>query len=155
MPVSLRIVGSGYIDEKKRGDRMTAMRLALIAVLAVFALAAAGCGGDDEAADDTTVTETTETDTTETGGDTINGTVGPGFDISVDQTSVAPGSYALEIEDLSSAHNFHLTGPGGVDVSTDVAAEGTESFTVELEAGTYEFVCDPHASTMNGTIEVG
>jgi plastocyanin len=39
-------------------------------------------------------------------------------------------------------------------VSTDVAAEGTESFTVELEAGTYTFVCDPHASTMNGSFEV-
>jgi plastocyanin len=133
---------------------MTAMRLALIAVLAVFALAAAGCGGDDEASDETTLTET-DTETTETGGDTIGGTVGPGFEISVDQTSVAPGSYTLEIEDLSDAHNFHLTGPGGVDVSTDVAAEGSETFNLELEAGTYEFVCDPHASTMNGSIEVG
>ena len=134
---------------------MKATRLALIAVLAVFALAAAGCGGDDdEASDDTTVTETTDTETTDTGGGAIIGSVGPGFEISVDQTSVAPGSYELEVEDLSDAHNFHLTGPGGVDVSTDVAGEGAESFTVELEAGTYEFVCDPHASTMNGTIEV-
>jgi len=40
-------------------------------------------------------------------------------------------------------------------VTTDVAEEGTESFTVELEAGTYSFVCDPHAGQMNGTIEVG
>jgi plastocyanin len=134
---------------------MTAARLAVIAVLAVFALAAAGCGDDDEATEDTTQTETTDTETTGASGDTITGTVGPGFDISVDQTSVAPGSYTLEIEDLSSAHNFHLTGPGGVDVSTDVAAEGSETFNLELEAGTYEFVCDPHASTMNGTIEVG
>jgi plastocyanin len=134
---------------------MTATRLALFAVLAVFALAAAGCGGDDEASDDTTVTETTDTETTETGGDTISGTVGPGFEISVDRTSVAPGGYTLEVEDLSDAHNFHLTGPGGVDVSTDVAAEGSETFSVEFEAGTYQFVCDPHASTMNGTIEVG
>jgi plastocyanin len=138
---------------------MLSMRLAVIAVLAVFTLAAAGCGGDDEATDDTTQTETTDaettdTETTGTGGDTISGTVGPGFEISVDQTSVAPGSYTLEVEDLADVHNFHLTGPGGVDVATDVAGQGTESFTVELEAGTYEFVCDPHASTMNGTIEV-
>lgn len=137
---------------------MTVMRLALIAVLAVFALAAAGCGGDDEATDDTTVTETTDTETTTgtetTGGGTIRGTVGPGFEITVDQTAVTPGSYELAAEDLSDAHNFHLTGPGGVDVSTDVAEVGTETFTVELEPGTYEFVCDPHASTMNGTIEV-
>ena len=135
---------------------MPAMRLALIAVLAVLAVAAAGCGGDDEATDDTTtLTETTDTETTtDPGGGTLSGTVGPGFDISVDQTSVAPGSYELEVEDLSDVHNFHLTGPGGVDVGTDVAAEGTESFTVELEAGTYNFVCDPHAGQMSGTIEV-
>jgi plastocyanin len=141
---------------------VTALRLALVAVLAVFALAVTACGSDDEASDDTTtLTETTDTETTTdnetttgTGGSTISGTVGPGFDISVDQTSVAPGSYDLMVEDLSGIHNFHLTGPGGVDVSTDVAGEGTESFTVELETGTYNFVCDPHASTMSGTIEV-
>jgi plastocyanin len=141
---------------------VTALRLALVAVLAVFALAVTACGSDDEASDDTTtLTETTDTETTTdnetttgTGGSTISGTVGPGFDISVDQTSGAPGSYELMVEDLSDIHNFHLTGPGGVDVSTDVAGEGTESFTVELETGTYNFVCDPHASTMSGTIEV-
>jgi len=138
---------------------MKALRIALIAAFAVFALAAAGCGSDDdEAADDTTtLTETTDTETTTDTGtaSALQGTVGPGFDISVDQTSVTAGSYELEVEDLSDIHNFHLTGPGGVDATTDVAAEGTETFTVELEAGTYNFVCDPHAGQMNGTIEVG
>lgn len=133
---------------------MTALRFALVAALAVFALAAAGCGGDDEATDDTTTLTDTET-TPDAGGGTIKGTVGPGFDISVDQPSVAPGTYTLEIEDLADIHNFHLTGPGGVDVGTDVAAEGIETFTVQLEAGTYTFVCDPHAGQMTGTIEVG
>jgi plastocyanin len=134
---------------------MTAVRLALIVALVVFSFAAAGCGSDDDEAIDetTTLTDTTDTDTGSS--NTLKGTVGPGFDISVDQTSVSAGSYELEVEDLSDAHNFHLTGPGGVDVSTDVGEEGTERFTIELEAGTYEFVCDPHASTMNGTIEVG
>ncbi len=134
--------------------RTTMLGLALIASLAVFALAAAGCGGDDDEASDEATTLTEADTTTDAGGTTINGTVGPGFEISVDQTAVAPGSYSLEIEDLSDIHNFHLTGPGGVDVGTDVAAEGTESFTVELEAGTYTFVCDPHAAQMSGTIEV-
>ena len=139
---------------------MKALRIALAATLALFVLAAVGCGSDDEDAIDdttTTLTETTDTETT-TDGDAasaIKGTVGPGFVISVDQTSVTAGSYELEVEDLSDIHNFHLTGPGGVDVTTDVAGEGTESFTVELEAGTYDFVCDPHAGSMSGTIEVG
>ena len=135
---------------------MRTLRIALIATLAVFALVTAGCGSDDEesADDTTTLTETTDTDTTtDTGGSALKGTVGPGFDISVDQTSVTPGSYELEVEDLSDIHNFHLTG-SGVDVTTDVAGEGTESFTIELEAGSYTFVCDPHAGQMSGTIEV-
>jgi len=138
---------------------MSALRIALIATLAVFALVTAGCGSDDEETADetTTLTETTDTDTTTDAGtaSTLTGSVGPGFEISVDQTSVTAGSYELEVEDLSDIHNFHLTGPGAVDVSTDVAGEGAESFTVELEAGTYSFVCDPHAGQMSGTIEVG
>jgi plastocyanin len=138
---------------------MQRMRFVLVAALAAVALVGSGCGGDDESDGTATATETTETDTTtdETtsdAGSALSGTVGPGFDISLTPAGpVAPGSYELTVEDLSSAHNFHLTGPG-VDVSTSVAEEGTQSFTVELEAGTYEFVCDPHASQMNGSFEV-
>ena len=106
----------------------------------------------DTSAGDTTETTTETTDTTEAGA--LSGSVGPGFEISVDQTEVAPGSYTLTVDDQATDHNFHLTGPG-VDVSTEVAAEGTETFTVELEAGTYTFVCDPHSSQMNGTLTVG
>jgi plastocyanin len=142
---------------------MRSMRLTVVAALAVFALATAGCGGDDEATDDTTTTDTvTETTTDETGPIirmALQGTVGPGFDISLstedgELTTLMPGTYELRVEDLSDIHNFHLTGPGGVDVSTDVAGEGTESFPITLEPGTYEFVCDPHAGQMNGSFEV-
>ena len=138
---------------------MKTTRFTLVAALAALALAAVGCGGGDEGAGETTTTDTTTTETPPTGS-TISGSVGPGFDISMSTAdgqpldSVEAGSYALEVEDLSSAHNFHLTGPGGVDVSTDVGAEGSESFQVDLQAGTYSFVCDPHASSMNGTFEV-
>jgi plastocyanin len=47
------------------------------------------------------------------------------------------------IDDKSSAHNFHLTGPG-VNVKTSVPAVGVKTFTVSLKKGTYKFVCDPH-----------
>jgi len=80
----------------------------------------------------------------------------PGFEISIEGGSnLAPGRYTLVVDDKSSSHNFHLTGPGGVDVSTSVEAEGQQSFEVELTAGEYRFVCDPHASSMNGTFTVG
>lgn len=142
---------------------MKRVRFTLVAALAAFAVASAGCGGDDEATDGNTETITETTDTTETtpsSGTVLKGTVGPGFDISMTTAdggelgTISPGSYVLEVEDLASIHNFHLTGPDGGDVSTSVEEEGTQSFDIELEPGTYSFVCDPHASSMSGSFEV-
>jgi plastocyanin len=131
------------------------MRRTIPAVaLAAAALAIAGCGGSDESSSDTAAPEET-TSSGGSGGGTLAGSVGPGFEISLDQTSVAPGSYTLTVDDQASSHNFHLTGPGGVDVSTDVGGTGSKSFEVTLEQGTYTFVCDPHSSSMNGTLTVG
>jgi plastocyanin len=119
--------------------------------LPLLLLALAGCGGDGEEAADTAAATTAAG-----GGSTLNGSVGPGFDISLDGTDgLAAGDYTITVDDRSSSHNFHLTGPGGVDVSTDVGAEGEESFEVTLEPGEYTFVCDPHASQMRGTFTVG
>ena len=69
-------------------------------------------------------------------------------------TTLAAGDYTLEINDLSSIHNFHLTGPGDVDVMSEVDEIEDEDYDVTLEAGTYDFVCDPHASQMKGSFEV-
>ena len=66
-----------------------------------------------------------------------------------------PGTYTLLVHDRSSLHDFHLTGPGGVDVATDVDSIGDQTFTVTLVAGTYRFVCDPHSTTMKGSFTVG
>jgi len=128
-------------------------RITLLILFVTLGLAVAGCGGDD----DTTAAGTTTADATGAGdGTTLKGTVGPGFDISVDGTdSLTAGSYTLVVDDKASIHNFHLTGPGGIEVTTDVAAEGEETFELELVAGEYRFICDPHASSMNGTFTVG
>jgi plastocyanin len=137
--------------------RKTLLVLAL--GLAVVAFVAAGCGGDDEEGAGTT-------ETTETGGETgeagqeLYASVGPGFVISMTTeegdavTSVPAGEYKIEVNDQSDQHNFHLTGPGGVDVSTTVEETGETTWTVTLEAGEYTFVCDPHASSMNGSFTV-
>jgi plastocyanin len=113
---------------------------------------AAGCGGggSDNATPATTAAATT---TAATAGDTLSGTVGPGFDISMDKTDVAAGTYTLNVDDQADSHNFHLTGQG-VDVKTDVQGTGKKSFTVTLQKGTYTFVCDAHSSSMRGTLTV-
>jgi plastocyanin len=137
---------------------VTRRQLALLLLLLAFTVALAGCGGDDDddGGGEAAATTSAETGGGGAGGTTLNGSVGPGFDISLDGTDgIAAGDYTLVVDDQSSAHNFHLTGPGGVDVSTDVSAEGEQSFEVKLVAGEYKFVCDPHASTMNGTFTVG
>jgi plastocyanin len=123
--------------------------LALGPVAAAAVLALAGCGGDDnESSGDETTTGTGAA------GKTIEGYVGPGFDIKVeDADSLTPGTYMLKVEDKSSSHNFHLTGPG-VDVKTEVSFEGDKTFTINLQAGDYHFQCDPHSSSMNGDFTV-
>lgn len=132
----------------------------LVLGLVVAGFAVAGCGGDDDegaATDTETITDTTDTNG-EAGG-TLMGSVGPGFEISLTTedgagiSTLAPGSYTIEVDDQANIHNFHLAGPG-VDESTDVAETGSETFEVDLEPGTYTYVCDPHASTMTGSFEV-
>jgi len=94
-------------------------------------------------------------------GPQLQGSVGPGFNITLkDATGAAvshldPGSYQLQVDDLSDTHNFHLQGPGGVDVATDVEGTGTKTFALALVDGTYTFICDAHPTSMKGSFAVG
>jgi plastocyanin len=88
----------------------------------------------------------------------LTGTVGPGFTISLKKgttkvTKLKPGAYTITVNDKSSIHNFHLTGPG-VNKKTSVSGTGTKTWTVTLKKGTYRFVCDPHATMMKGSFKV-
>lgn len=97
--------------------------------------------------------------TTEGGGKLVGSVASDDFVITLtdedgsDVTTLVHGTYTLQMVDMTSLHNFHLTGPG-VDVATEVDGQSDEEVEVELQAGTYTFVCDPHASTMRGTFEV-
>jgi plastocyanin len=84
---------------------------------------------------------------------TVTGTVGPGFTITMNKKTVKAGTYVITIHDLASIHDFHLTGPG-VDKTTSVSGTGTTKWTVKLKKGTYHFVCDPHRTIMHGALEV-
>ena len=43
--------------------------------------------------------------------------------------------FSLTVDDRSDEHNFHLFGPGGVDVTTGVAAVGVKTFSVTFVDG--------------------
>jgi hypothetical protein len=86
------------------------------------------------------------------------GTVGPGYTIKLEDsggnpvTTLPAGTYDVVVHDLSPEHNFHLSGPG-VEKATEVLTTGDTTWEdVVLAAGvTYNYVCDPHAYSMNGS----
>ncbi|MEI8105227.1 MAG: hypothetical protein WCH31_05205 [Actinomycetes bacterium] len=92
---------------------------------------------------------------------TLHASVGPDFNISLvgdDGLAVkqlTAGTYVVSVNDLGTAHNFHLTGLG-VDLSTSVENTEQVDWTVTLaDAHAYEFHCDRHPGTLNGTFNVG
>src|SRR5262245_21713667 len=94
-----------------------------------------------------------------TAGDTLNGTVGPGFSITltIDGKTVKhlkAGDYTVKIDDQSDQHDFHLEGPT-VNKLTSITGKGKSTWHVTLKKGTYRFMCDPHSAFMKGTFKVG
>jgi plastocyanin len=119
------------------------MRTTLIVAVASVALAAALAVGGAALAAPTT----------------IQGTVGPGFTISLKKagkkvTTLKPGRYTFVVNDQSAIHDFHLSGPGVQKVITGVEFTGTKRVTVSLKKGTYRYVCDPHSDAMKGSFTV-
>ncbi len=90
---------------------------------------------------------------------TLTGTVGPEFTITLADaqgnrvTRLDPGTYRIEIEDLSDFHTYHLEGPG-VDERTEVAFTGRVTWTVTFRDGVYVYHCDPHPD-LRGQFVVG
>ena len=92
----------------------------------------------------------------------LNVTVGPGFSIKVADasghsvTQLDPGDYSLTIKNLSLAqeHNFHITGPGGVDM-VSAFDNNTVTWNLTFVDGVYKWKCDAHPLQMKGLINVG
>ena len=91
---------------------------------------------------------------------TVNGSVGPGFTISLSMqgkkvtTLKAGKAYRFVISDRSDIHDFHLSGPGIDRVLTGIDYTGTKSVVLKLKKGSYRFRCDPHESIMHGSFRV-
>jgi plastocyanin len=87
------------------------------------------------------------------------GTSGPGFSIEVtkggkDVKKLTHGTYKIVVHDKSTAHNFHLFGPG-LSKKTTVPFVGTQTWTVKLKKGKYTYQCDIHfAVGMKGSFRV-
>jgi plastocyanin len=89
---------------------------------------------------------------------TLNGTVGPGFTISLTKAGVKvaklkAGRYVIKVADKSNIHNLRLKGPG-VNKATTVPQKGVFTWRVTLKAGKYTVVCDPHATFMKQSFTV-
>lgn len=90
---------------------------------------------------------------------TLSAAVGPGFSISLTQggsavATLAPGTYTVNVSDMSTLHNFHLSGPG-VNQATDVDTTSSPTWTVTFSAGSYHFQCDAHPTMLHGDFTVG
>ncbi len=93
---------------------------------------------------------------------TLNGTVGPGFTISLKingkpVTSLKAGSYSFVVADKAAVHNFVLEKKKGGTFEkelTDVPFTGTKTVKIKLTPGEWEFYCRPHESTMHGDFTV-
>jgi plastocyanin len=90
---------------------------------------------------------------------TLNGTVGPGFSITLTKggkkvTTLKAGSYKFVIADKAAIHDFHLMGPGVNKLITTTTFTGTKSMTITLKKGTYTYICDPHKAFMHGSFKV-
>src|SRR5262249_45084577 len=91
---------------------------------------------------------------------TLQGTVGPGYTITLKQKgatvkTLKAGKYVFVIADKASIHNFTLQhGTGGGKALTDVSFVGTKKVTVTLTKGKWKYYCTPHESIMFGFFTV-
>lgn len=87
-------------------------------------------------------------------------TSGPGFTIALKTAAgktvkrMKVGTYRLVVRDRSRMHNAHVIAPG-FNRATTVRFVGTKTWKVRLaKPGKLRFLCDPHASSMKGSVRI-
>jgi plastocyanin len=90
---------------------------------------------------------------------TYYGVVGPGQTIILKNaagkkvTRIKKGLHRVKVNDKSSAHNFHLIGPG-INKKTRVPFVGKRTWRLTFSVGKYRYRCDPHRAHMRGSFRV-
>jgi hypothetical protein len=112
------------------------VRLALLSAVCAVALAAPGVAQAQLVA---TVTDSATISLTKDG---------------VPVTYLTPGTYTIEVHDLTESHNFHLSGPG-VSETTGISMVESPTWMVTFGHGVYHFQCDVHPGSMFGDFAVG
>jgi plastocyanin len=116
-----------------------------VAALALVALLGAACGGSDDGGD------SSEGGDAGAGGDAVTLTAAEFAWDPADLSATAGGSIEVVNED-EAKHNLTIEEAG---IDEDVDAGGTVTVDLgDVEAGTYDFVCEYHPDTMTGTLEV-
>jgi plastocyanin len=93
---------------------------------------------------------------------TLNGTVGPGFTITLKMagkkvTKLKAGTYKLVVSDKASIHNFVVEQEEGGKFEKDMTSvpfTGTKTMTLKLTKGEWKYYCAPHESAMFGKFNV-
>ena len=91
---------------------------------------------------------------------TLNGTVGPGYKITLTRggklvKTLPAGTVKLVVADKAGIHAFSLDGPHGYAKDfTTIPFTGTKTFFVKLRAGKYKYYCPNHESIMFGHFTV-
>jgi uncharacterized cupredoxin-like copper-binding protein len=137
------------------------MRRNLLVVLmcAVAALALAACGGDDEG-DQATQPATEPTEQAPGGGATVEVSTDPGGALEFEQKSLTAqaGRTTFELTNQSSTPHDFVVEQDGEDLGkTEVITDGTDSVSVDLQAGEYAFYCSVpghRQAGMEGTLRV-
>jgi plastocyanin len=118
----------------------------------VLVLGSAACGGGSSgdsgsaaAASSSAASSSAATSSapaSDTAGSTLTATEDD-FSIALSSDSVAPGTYAVTVDNAGRAtHSLSIKGPGGVDMTSDTLQGGdSTTMTVTLEAGEYEVWC--------------
>jgi hypothetical protein len=94
---------------------------------------------------------------------TLNGTVGPGFTISLKTSSGAKvktlkaGSYKFVITDKADIHTFDLAQKTGGKFHKELTGDtfkGKKTVTIKLSKGKWQFYCAVHPDSMFGNFTV-